>query len=343
MRGLSRRDVLRLLGTAVGAWFLPRRMGWRRSSRPRWGRVAEERADVYEYPSFQAPRRLIKWKDEVFAIAEAVLSQEPEHNPVWYRLVEGGYVHSGGVQPVDIRPQTPKKVPEPGVLVEVSVPYTDAFIAPSRHAMHMYRLYYATTYWVVAAVPGRDDPDEIWYLIQDDKWDIRYYALARHLRLVTPEEVSPLSPLVPVAAKRIVVDLQAQVLLAFEYDQVVFLTKVSTGAVFSTGDFRTPTGVYLTAYKRPSRHMAQNNRARNGYDLPGVPWVCYITEDGIALHGTYWHNDFGRPRSHGCINLSPQAARWIYRWTMPPVPYERQWVYNPREATFVEVVEAFVT
>ncbi len=343
MERLSRRDVLRLLGTAMGAWFLPR-WGWRRPRRPQWGRVAWDRVDVYEYPSFQAPRRLIKWKDEVFAIAEPVLSREPEHNPVWYRLEEGGYVHSGGVQPVDIRLQEPQLLPpKTQVLVEVSVPYTDAFLSPTRNSMHMYRLYYATTYWVIASVPGRDDPNEIWYLIQDDKWDIRYYAPARHLRIVTPEEVTPLSPEVPLVAKRIVVDLQAQVLLAFEYDRVVFLTKVATGAVFSTGDYRTPTGVFLTAYKRPSRHMAQNNRALNGYDLPGVPWVSYITEDGIALHGTYWHNDFGQPRSHGCVNLTPQAARWIYRWTLPPVPYERPWVYNPRKATFVEVVESFVT
>ena len=53
------------------------------------------------------------------------------------------------------------------------------------------------------------------------------------------------------------------------------------------------------------------------YELPGVPWVCFFHKDGIALHGTYWHNNFGRRMSHGCVNLRMQDALWIYRWTTP--------------------------
>ncbi|MEJ2353252.1 MAG: L,D-transpeptidase, partial [Anaerolineales bacterium] len=49
---------------------------------------------------------------------------------------------------------------------------------------------------------------------------------------------------------------------------------------------------------------------------------------GIAFHGTYWHNDYGRPRSHGCINLTSRAAKWIYRWTLPVVPPDQQRVYE---------------
>ncbi|MBI3176443.1 MAG: L,D-transpeptidase [Chloroflexi bacterium] len=56
---------------------------------------------------------------------------------------------------------------------------------------------------------------------------------------------------------------------------------------------------------------------QNGYDLPGVPWVSYFAGNGAALHGTYWHNDFGTPKSAGCINLRPQDARWLFRWTLP--------------------------
>ncbi|MBU2609660.1 MAG: L,D-transpeptidase, partial [Chloroflexi bacterium] len=53
---------------------------------------------------------------------------------------------------------------------------------------------------------------------------------------------------------------------------------------------------------------------------------------------TYWHNDFGRPRSHGCINLSSQAAKWLYRWTQPVVPPNEQMVYE-RYGTTVDVLE----
>ena len=83
--------------------------------------------------------------------------------------------------------------------------------------------------------------------------------------------------------------------------------------------------------------MAAGDRAAaNSYDLPGIPWVCYITEDGVAFHGTYWHNDYGKPRSHGCINLTPQAARWIYLWTMPYVDPQKDGDYD-ETATAVDV------
>jgi len=59
--------------------------------------------------------------------------------------------------------------------------------------------------------------------------------------------------------------------------------------------------------------MASNLQG-NEFDLPGVPWVCYISWTGVSFHGTYWHNNYGTPQSHGCINLTPEAAKWIYRW-----------------------------
>ena len=82
--------------------------------------------------------------------------------------------------------------------------------------------------------------------------------------------------------------------------------------------------------------MAAGDIAASGFDLPGVPWVLYITKSGISLHGTYWHNDFGRPRSHGCINLTPQAAKWLFRWTMPTVPIDKEFVYG-EVGTYVEI------
>jgi lipoprotein-anchoring transpeptidase ErfK/SrfK len=59
------------------------------------------------------------------------------------------------------------------------------------------------------------------------------------------------------------------------------------------------------------------------FDLPGVPWCTYFHWNGSALHGAYWHNDYGRPRSHGCLNLRPEDAKWLYRWTQPAVPPEQ--------------------
>ena len=67
------------------------------------------------------------------------------------------------------------------------------------------------------------------------------------------------------------------------------------------------------------------------------PGIAYITEEGIAFHGTYWHK-YWLPRSHGCINLTTQAANWLYRWTMPAVPPSDQYSYQ-QFGTYVDIIE----
>jgi lipoprotein-anchoring transpeptidase ErfK/SrfK len=155
-----------------------------------------------------------------------------------------------------------------------------------------------------------------------------FYVPAQHLRFIPGDELKPISSDVPPHNKRIEVYIPQQVMIAYEYDQPVFMARIASGAVFSNGDYSTPTGRHMTFHKRASRHMARGNLAANGYDLPGVPWNSYITEEGVAFHGTYWHNNFGRPRSHGCINLTPQAAKWIYLWTIPSVPPNQPATYE---------------
>jgi lipoprotein-anchoring transpeptidase ErfK/SrfK len=60
-------------------------------------------------------------------------------------------------------------------------------------------------------------------------------------------------------------------------------------------------------------------RGAAGFELRDVPWIQYFAS-GYALHGAYWHDVFGVPRSHGCVNLAPIDARVVFRWTDPPVP-----------------------
>ncbi|HET7142549.1 MAG TPA: L,D-transpeptidase, partial [Anaerolineales bacterium] len=178
---------------------------------------------------------------------------------------------------------------------------------------------------------------QVWYQIRDDKWDKLYYARAEHLRIMTAEELAPISPEIPVRNKKIQVRLEEQLVIAYENNQTVFVSPVSSGGVLRIGTYTTPTGLFKTFYKRPSRHMAAGDIAASGFDLPGVPWVQYITEGGISFHGTFWHNDFGRPRSHGCINLSTQAAKWLYRWTSPQVPITEEFSHG-FVGTNVEIV-----
>ena len=56
-------------------------------------------------------------------------------------------------------------------------------------------------------------------------------------------------------------------------------------------------------------------QTNDDYDLPGVPWTMYFTDDGAAIHGAYWHDEFGFQHSHGCVNLPLNLARKLYEWT----------------------------
>ncbi|MCB0119408.1 MAG: L,D-transpeptidase, partial [Anaerolineales bacterium] len=66
------------------------------------------------------------------------------------------------------------------------------------------------------------------------------------------------------------------------------------------------------------KNMTAGNESA-GYSTPAVPWCTFIASGGVAIHGAFWHNAFGERRSHGCVNVSPEDAKWIFRWTMPYV------------------------
>lgn len=334
---LSRRQFLKLSGTGLLGLLLAPLDSFRAEIPDQQGRVIETSIKVYDIPSFNGRELKTYWKDMVLSITEVTIGDdEPAHNRVWYMIGQEGYTHSGAIQPVRTRLNPAIDEIQPwGNLAEITVPFTDAHWMADYNSPVAYRLYYETTHWVMSLV--LDDFGNPWYQILDDKWKFTYFAPAYHVRLVPKNELSPLSPSVPPAAKRIEIRTAEQTVIAYEWDQPVFMTRASTGARFSNGNFATPPGRHITSYKRPYRHMAAGNLAYNGYDLPGVPWVCYITESGISLHGTYWHNDYGRPRSHGCINLTPKAAKWIYLWTNPVVPFNEQWAYE-EYGTAVDVI-----
>jgi lipoprotein-anchoring transpeptidase ErfK/SrfK len=86
---------------------------------------------------------------------------------------------------------------------------------------------------------------------------------------------------------------------------MVMSTPVSTG----TRKTPTPRGTF-----RIYRKYAKQRMRGPGYDLPNVPWVMYFRRGGYAIHGTYWHSNFGQPMSHGCVNMPIGEAAWLYQW-----------------------------
>jgi lipoprotein-anchoring transpeptidase ErfK/SrfK len=333
----TRRDFLKLGSLGLAGFTLPPMSRFRELAPDLQGRVIVDKVQVFDAPSNRGQKGRWYWKDMLFPILEVTASADPEaHNRFWYRIGEHEYVYSGFVQPVrTIINQPSSEIPPQGCLGEVTVPFTDAHWAPGKIQRVAYRYYYATTHWVAGL--GQDEGGAPWYHIRDDKWPLNFYVPAQHLRLIPASELTTLSAQVPPAEKRLEIRLEEQVMVAYESKKPVFMARIASGGKFKDGDYSTQPGRYLTYHKRPSRHMAAGDLASNGYDLPGVPWVTYFTEEGVAFHGTYWHNDFGAPRSHGCINLTPQAAKWVYRWTLPAVPAHEQRVLETY-GTLVDVV-----
>jgi hypothetical protein len=117
------------------------------------------------------------------------------------------------------------------------------------------------------------------------------------------------APPAPGGGRAVVVSLSQQALWAYEDGVVVRSTYVSTGKE----KFRTPTGFFTVNSKTPEQDMA-GVIGGESYNVPKVPDVMYFTNRGHALHGTYWHENFGVPMSHGCINLPMDVAEWMYGW-----------------------------
>ena len=324
---LSRRDFLKLGGLGLIGFFLPQYESFANLTThflpsSQQGRVTDALINIYKSPSFEDQIISFYWRDIVLPLTGIGISNDMSaYNRVWYQVNGNGYAYSGSIQPVKTSLNIPVlNLPRKINLAEVTVPFTDARAFPKYSAEVIYRFYYETTHWVEEVVLDQDK--KTWYRVSDEKFESHQYVPASHLRIIPDKELTQLSPQVPEDQKRIEVHLGEQLVIAFEADKPVFMTRASTGGSFNKGIFATPQGRQITFHKRPSAHMAAGNLAANGFDLPGVPWVSYITESGIAFHGTYWHNDFGRPRSHGCINIPSQAAKWIYRWTQPVVPPE---------------------
>jgi hypothetical protein len=333
MTGISRRDFLKLGGLALGTLAFARQPflgGLSNFSDASLLRVATKSLSVYKEASDKSLITGTWYRDELIHYYDEVngVDGEPKHNPIWYR-VWGGYLHRARLQRVKIIFNKPMDFIPEGTrqLAEVTVPFT----TPRRLIKAGWTpeplnppLYYESVHWVDSIREGPDGTP--WYGIFDElDSNVKYFVPAMHMRPIPHEDLSPISPDVPWNKKRIDVNLTTQMLTAFEYDKAIFQTKISSG--IPAGDFKSPDGKFQIIDKTPSKHMGNSyfglTQNRNlladadGYVLPGVPWTCFFTEVGHAFHGTYWHENFGAPMSHGCINMRTSEARWLFRWVLP--------------------------
>lgn len=231
----------------------------------------------------------------------------------WYRIGTDRWVHGGWIQmvtgpsslpegylsPLDQNmPSTPAALPVGWVVGSIlnvrAAPGTDAAIVGS--------VYYKQA---LAILETRQVGGANWYRIGTNQWV--YGAQVSVARL----KARPAS--IRANERWVGVCLKEQTVVAYEGDKPVY------AALAATGLPRTPTvqGVFRTWWRVASRKMSGGSAATGGYYyLEEVPWTLYFYA-GYALHAAYWHDAFGRPRSHGCVNLSPYDAWWIFRWSEP--------------------------
>lgn len=159
-------------------------------------------------------------------------------------------------------------------------------------------LRYGTTVWAIATANNLANPSFIY----------------SGQKLIIPggsANPPPSNPPASSGGRWIDVNLSTQRLQAYEGDKAVYSALVSTGIA----RYPTPTGTFRIQRKYTYDDMTGGSRARGDYYyLPNVPHCQYFYA-GYSLHGTYWHNNFGTPMSHGCINLSKADAAWLFNWT----------------------------
>jgi LysM repeat protein len=113
----------------------------------------------------------------------------------------------------------------------------------------------------------------------------------------------------PATGKWIDINIKTQTISAYEGSKAVKSVLVSTGVAAHP----TPVGKYKIYAKYGAVNMSGGTRGVDYYYLPNVPWTMFFYQ-GYAIHGTYWHHNFGHPMSHGCINLTTADAKWFYDW-----------------------------
>ena len=354
----ARRDFIKLMGLSVGG-FAARSM-WPASFQSEFpsgehlGRTLSEGLRLHARPSPDSPIVRKLSLDEIIPVVTTVVGSNPyRYNQKWVETLDG-YVWSPEIQPVRNEPNVPvdrlsNTSLGQGMWAEVSVPFVDLIQEnpPARSPWLVNRVesgmpprfFYSQIVWVDQV--KTDGDGQVWYRLNEKYgYGDVFWAAAEALRPLTPEEMSPISP--DVDDKRILVDVSSQSMSCFEGGREVYFGRVSTGVFVDPSGNKigsgTPAGKHPIWRKAVSLPLSGGSAAF-GWDLPAVGWISLFVGSGVAIHSTYWHDNYGVPTSRGCVNAAPEDAKWVFRWTLPQVPSDPGDVtVNMPGGTVVDVV-----
>ena len=166
------------------------------------------------------------------------------------------------------------------------------------------------------------------------------FVRARQVRVVTRRD--PPADLSTPEEKWIDVNLDHQSVVAYEGARPVYVTVASTGRRNRSNpdeNYETVQGAFRILSKHVATTMDGNSANDGPYSIEDVPWVMYF-QGSYALHGAFWHDRFGLRTSHGCVNLAPADARWLFNWSTPNLPEAWHGVFaTPRNGGTYIVIE----
>lgn len=349
---ISRRDFLRVSGLAAANLAFRPFTARQLPDMERIGRVNVGMAELKLRPDADSPTVGQIYEDAVFPWLREVVGRRPwRFNQRWVETPEG-YIWAPYLQPVKNQVNQPvKQLPEtslgPGLWAEVTVPFLDVLLdnpparSPWLQNTERPRIYYSQAFWI--DLIDQDEQGQVWYRVNERfGYGDLLWARAEGFRPLSEKDVAPIHP--DAEDKRVVVDVNYQTLACFEGNQEVFFTQVSTGMMNDlygnpTEEWETPPGVRPIWRKLVSVHMTGGTTG-GGYDIPGVSWTTLFEGNGVAIHSTFWHNNFGEPMSHGCVNCRPEDAQWVFRWSLPQAPYDPGDITVPMPGgTLVEVIK----
>lgn len=296
------------------------------------GRVTAGMVEVKARPDYESNTVAKVYQDNVVSWQQEVIGRMPyRRNQRWVQTPQG-YIWAASLQPVKNLPNTPlTSLPESGsgFWAEVSVPYVDLILdnpparSPWMKEAQNPRLFYTQVFWIDQI--RQDEQGGIWYRVNERYgYGDLFWAKAEAFRPLSQDEIAPIHP--EADEKRVVVNIERQTISCFEGKNEVYFALVSTGMRSDingnrTEKWETPLGIRPIWRKLLSVHMSGGTTG-GGYDLPGVSWTSLFEGSGVAIHSTFWHNNFGEEMSHGCVNAAPDDAKWIFRWTNPIVGYD---------------------
>lgn len=304
----------------------------------RLGRVLGK-VDIKSKPDPESSTVEVKYEDDILICDREVVGKAYTIYPtqrLWYETTNG-FIPSFSVQPVKMDLNEPlAELPtygkQPGMWAEVTVPYVDIFLdnPPARsqllQEMKYPRLHYSQIVWIDGIKTGSQG-DILYHVTEKHgSYGDTFWAEAKAFKVITPEDTATIHP--EIEDKRIVVDVTHQTITCYENNAEILFDRVSTGAKWlSSGGsevdiWATPVGdFHVVNRKYLSLHMAGGSAAA-GYELFAVSWTSIFATGGVAFHSTFWHNNYGVPMSHGCVNLRPDVAKFIFRWTQPACEYD---------------------